>query len=322
MRRICTIIFFLLCSVQAINAQKSKVDSVVKGLDAHQGYFNFYWNDKTGRVLLEINKLDDEFLYVNSLPAGIGSNDLGMDRGQIGDSRIVKFTRSGNKVLLVQPNYAYRAVSNNPDERKSVEEAFVLSVIWGFEVKAQDDTRVLIDFTDFLLRDSHQVVRKLKRAKQGDDFKADPSRSAIFLQNTKSFPDNTEFEAIITLTGTGTGTELSSVTPNPDYVTVRMHHSFIKLPDNNYKVRKFDPRAGYYANEYMDYATPIDQPITKRFITRHRLEKKDPSAAISEAVKPIIYYVDRGAPEPVRTALMEGARWWNQAFEAAGYKNA
>src|SRR3569833_2682446 len=139
-----------------------------------------------------------------------------MDRGQIGDSRIVKFTRSGNKVLLVQPNYAYRAVSNNPDERKSVEEAFAQSVIWGFEVKAQDDTRVLIDFTDILLRDSNQVGRKLKRAKQGDDFKADPSRSAIYLQNTKSFPDNTEFETKKTKTKTRTDTKRSSVTPNPD----------------------------------------------------------------------------------------------------------
>jgi hypothetical protein len=322
MKKFYITLFLILGSFQVIMAQKAgEIESKTKGLTKYTGYFNFYWNEKTGQIFLEADKLNNEFLYVNSLPAGVGSNDLGLDRGQIGDTRIVKFVRIGNKVLLVQPNYNYRAVSNNADERKSVEEAFAQSVIWGFTVEAQDSSRVLIDLTHFLLRDSHQVARKLGNNSQGN-YHADESRSAIYLPNTKSFPDNTEFEAIITLAGTGIGSEISSVTPDPDYVTVRMHHSFIKLPDGNYKPRKFDPRAGFYNNEYMDYATPIDQPIIKRFMTRHRLEKKDPSAAMSEAVKPIIYYVDRGAPEPVRTALLEGASWWNKAFEAAGYKDA
>jgi hypothetical protein len=322
MKKFYITLFLILGSFQVIMAQKAgEIESKTKGLTKYTGYFNFYWNEKTGQIFLEVDKLNNEFLYVNSLPAGVGSNDLGLDRGQIGDTRIVKFVRIGNKVLLVQPNYNYRAVSNNADERKSVEEAFAQSVIWGFTAEAQDSSRVLIDLTHFLLRDSHQVARKLGNNNQGN-YHADESRSAIYLPNTKSFPDNTEFEAIITLAGTGIGSEISSVTPDPDYVTVRMHHSFIKLPDGNYKPRKFDPRAGFYNNEYMDYATPIDQPIIKRFMTRHRLEKKDPSAAMSEAVKPIIYYVDRGAPEPVRTALIEGASWWNKAFEAAGYKDA
>ena len=322
MKKFYLILFLFFSTLQFTMAQKAnEVDIKIKGLTKYTGYFNFYWNDKTGQVLLEVDKFNDEFLYVNSLPAGVGSNDLGMDRGQIGNTRIVKFIRIGNKVLLVQPNYNYRAVSNNADERKSVEEAFAQSVIWGFTIEAQDSSRALINITDFLLRDSHQVARKLGNANQGN-YHADESRSAIYLPNTKSFPDNSEFEAIITLAGTGAGAEIGSVTPDPDFVTVRMHHSFIRLPDNNYKPRKFDPRSGMYDIEYMDYATPIDQPIVKRFTTRHRLEKKDPSAAVSEAVKPIIYYVDRGAPEPVRTALMEGASWWNQAFEAAGYKNA
>ncbi len=221
----------------------------------------------------------------------------------------------------MQPNYAYRAVSNNPDERKSVEEAFAQSVIWGFKAEAEDNGKVLIDITPFLLRDSHHIADRLNGSGQGD-FNLNESRSAIYLDNTKSFPDNSEFEATITLTGKAKGSEISSVTPDADAVTVRMHHSFIKLPDDNYRPRKFDPRSGFYDNSFMDYATPIDQPIVKHYLTRHRLQKKDPTAAMSEAVNPIIYYVDRGAPEPVRTALMEGASWWNQAFEAAGYKNA
>ncbi|MGZ3750158.1 MAG: zinc-dependent metalloprotease [Mucilaginibacter sp.] len=322
MKKFYLILFLLISTLHVAKAQKAgDIESKTKGLTKYTGYFNFYWNEKTGQIFLEVDKLNDEFLYLNSLPAGIGSNDLGLDRGQIGDSRIVKFIKIANKVLLVQPNYNYRAISNNADERKSVEEAFAQSVLWGFTAEAQDSSRVLIDITHFLLRDSHQAARKLGNSNQGN-YHADEGRSAIYLPNTKSFPDNSEFEAIITLAGTGIGSEISSVTPNPDYVTVRMHHSFIRLPDGNYKTRKFDPRSGFYDNEYMDYATPIDQPIVKRFITRHRLEKKDPSAAMSEAVNPIIYYVDRGAPEPVRTALLEGASWWNKAFEAAGYKNA
>lgn len=303
-------------------AQKiNDIDTKTKGLTKYSGYFNFYWDEDNGKVFLEIDKLNQEFLYLNSLPAGVGSNDLGLDRGQIADSRVVKFIKSGPKILLLQLNYDYRAVSNNDDERKSVEQAFAQSVVWGFTEVAHTGDKVLVDITPFLLRDSYQIADKLNDGGQGS-FHFDESRSAMFMPNTKSFPDNTEFETTITLAGKGRGPEISSVTPDPNAVTVRMHQSFIKLPDDQYKPRKFDPRAGYFNINYMDYATPIDQPIVKRLLTRHRLEKKDPSAAMSEPVKPIVYYVDRGAPEPVRSALIEGASWWNQAFEVAGYKNA
>jgi hypothetical protein len=299
----------------------SDFESKMHGLTKYPGYFNFYWDEKTGHILLEVDQFNTEFLYVNTLPSGLGSNDLGLDRGQIGNSRIVKFIKSGPKIMLIQPNYAYRAVSNNADERRSVEEAFAQSVIWGFKAEAQDGDKVLIDLTPFLLRDSHQLADRLSSSGQGS-YNLDDTRSAVYLQNTKSFPENSEFEATITLTGKAKSREIMSVTPDANAVTVRMHHSFIKLPDDHYKPRQFDPRAGYFDINYMDYATPIDEPIVKRLISRHRLEKKDPGAAMSEAVKPIVYYVDRGAPEPVRTALMEGASWWNEAFEAAGYKNA
>ena len=322
MKKTCFFIYLFIGLSSLAKAQKSEeFESKTRNLTRYAGYFNFYWDEKTGHVLLEVDQFNTEFLYVNSLPAGVGSNDIGLDRGQIGNSRIVKFIKSGPKILLVQPNYAYRAVSDNADERKSVEEAFAQSVIWGFKAEAQDGDKVLIDLTPFLLRDSHQLADRLASSGQGT-YNLDESRSAVYLPNTKSFPENSEFEATITLIGKAKGQEISSVTPDPNAVTVRMHHSFIKLPDDHYKPRIFDPRAGYFDISYMDYATPIDEPIVKRFITRHRLEKKDPNAAMSEAVKPIVYYVDRGAPEPVRTALMEGASWWNQAFEAAGYKNA
>ncbi len=291
------------------------------GMEKLPGYFPFYWDAKGGKVWLEIDKWDTEFLYVNSLPAGIGSNDIGLDRGQLGDDHVVRFSRSGPKVLLTQINYNFRAVSNNPDERKAVEDAFAQSVLGGFDVAAEEGTRVLVDATNFFLRDAHDVSGTLRRTQQGN-FRLDPARSAFYLPRTKNFPQNTEVEVTLTFAGDDPGGWLQSVTPSPHAVTVRQHHSFIQLPDSNYRMRKFDPHAGFFGIRYMDYATPIQEPIVKQYIARHRLQKKDPTAARSEPVKPITYYLDRGAPEPIRSALLEGARWWNQAFEAAGYINA
>ncbi|WP_421763878.1 zinc-dependent metalloprotease [Ekhidna sp.] len=290
-------------------------------MQKQEGFFNFYYDEEVGRMFLEVDKIGQEFLYVNSLAAGIGSNDIGLDRGQLGAERVVKFEKHGNKLLLIQPNYDYRAVSDNQDEVKSVAEAFASSVIGGFEITTKNDKAYLIDITDFLLQDSHDVSGRLRGSNQGN-FSIDKSRSAIYMDATFNFPKNTEFESILTFKGDAKGWWLRSVTPTPDAVTVRTHHSFIELPDDNYTPRVFDPRSGFFNISYQDYATPIEEPLVKRFIVRHRLEKKDPNAEVSEAVEPIIYYVDRGAPEPVRSALIEGASWWNQAFEAAGYKDA
>jgi hypothetical protein len=302
------------------NAQTSIIEKT-KGMQVFPGYFPFYWDDAQGKIWLEIPRLDQEFLYVNSLPAGIGSNDIGLDRGQLGGNRIVKFIRSGNKILLLQPNYKYRANTNNRYEQKAMDEAFAQSVLWGFEVAAENNNRVLIDLTDFLLRDAHGVSQRLQKTGQGS-YHPDASRSAIHLERTKNFPQNTELEALITFVGQPEGDYIRSVTPTPESVTVRMRHSLIQLPDNGYEPRTFDPRSGYYPITYYDYAVPVDQPTAQRLITRHRLKKKNPSAARSEAVEPIVYYVDPGTPEPIKSALIDGARWWDQAFEAAGYINA
>ncbi len=293
----------------------------VAGMKAYEGFVPFYYKEKTDKLFLLINKFDTELLYVVSLAAGVGSNDIGLDRLQLGGERIVKFERRGPKVLMTEPNYRYRAISNNADERRAVEEAFAQSVLWGFKVEAEDGNQVLVDATDFFLQDAHDVAGTLKSTGQGN-YSVDKSRSAFYLPRTKNFPKNSEVEVTLTFSGQPAGGYIRSVTPTPTSVTVRQHHSFVELPDNQYKPRVFDPRAGYFSMSYYDYATPIDQPIEKRFITRHRLEKKDPTASMSEAVEPIVYYLDRGAPEPIRSALLEGGRWWNQAFEAAGYKDA
>lgn len=235
----------------------------------------------------------------------------------------MKFSKTGRKVLLVAPNYDYRAVSGDAAEKRAVEQSFAQSVIWGFQVEAESNGTVLVDATEFILRDALFVSARLRSMKQGS-FNFDKSRSAFYLPRTKNFPGNTEIEATITLAGSDgeAGNFLRTVIPVNDALTLRMHHSFVQLPDNNFQPRAFDPRAGYFTNSYFDYSTPVAEPIQKQFIARHRLTKKDPTAAISEAVKPIIYYLDNGTPEPIRTALLKGAAWWNQAFEAAGYKDA
>jgi hypothetical protein len=285
------------------------------------GYFNLYWDAKQGKLWLEIDKWGTEFLYQSGLPAGIGSNDIGLDRGQLGATRIVRFERIGPKVLLIQQNLEYRVESNDPDERRAVHDSFAESALGGFIVAAEEKDHALVDATDFFLRDAHHVPEALRRTKQGS-YHVDGSRCAIYLPQTKNFPLNTEVEATLTFAGEEPGAWVREVTPSPESITVREHHSFVQLPPPGYKPRAYDPRASFFGISYMDYATPITEPVRKRFIARHRLEKKDPKAAMSEPAQPIVYYLDRGAPEPIRSALLEGARWWNQAFEAAGYKNA
>src|SRR3989442_9589039 len=298
------------------------INEKVAGMQKFPGYFPFYWDAKAGKIWLEINRWNAEFLYVESLPAGIGSNDIGLDRGQLGQSYIVRFERAGPRVLLIASNNAYRANSDNADERRAVKDAFAESTLWGFEVGAEEGDRVLVDATSFYLRDVHQIPGTLQRLQQGG-FRLDSTRSAFYLANTKNFPKNTEVEATLTFTAEGEpGPLVRQVTPMPQAITVREHQSFVELPPPGFKPRANDPRSGYFGITYMDFATPISEPIVKRYIDHHRLQKKDPAAAMSEPVKPIVYYVDRGAPEPVRSALIEGASWWNQAFEAAGYRNA
>lgn len=291
------------------------------GMEKAEGYFTTYWDAKAGKIWLEIARWDNDFLYVASLAAGVGSNDIGLDRGQLGRSQIVRFTRSGPKVMLVAQNLGYRALSRDAAERRAVEESFAQSVLAGFEVAAEEGPRALVDATAFFLRDAHGVTATLRRTQQGV-YRLDAARSAIYLPRTKNFPRNTEVEATLTFAGDEPGALVRSVTPSPEAVTVRQHHSFVELPDAGFTPRAFDPRAGYHGPRYFDYATPFSESVEQRFIARHRLKKRDPGAAVSEAVRPITYYLDRGAPEPIRTALLEGARWWNQAFEAAGYRDA
>ena len=306
------VVFLLIVSFSFSNENKIK---------EFKGFFDFSYDESKDKIFLQVDKLDYEFLYVGSLASGVGSNDIGLDRGQLGSERLVKFIKKGNKLLLVEPNLYFRSETKNISEKKSVEQAFAKSVIFGFEIIETNDNHYLIDFTPFLMFDRHGVAKRLRDTKQGS-YKIDKTKSAIEINNTKSFPENVEFEALLTFSGEAKGNLIRSVTPDPDNVTVFQHHSFIKLPDNNYIPRKFDTRSGAISISYMDYSSPIDESITKKYVIRHRLEKKNPELDISEAVEPIIYYLDPGTPEPVKSALLDGGRWWNQAYESIGFKDA
>ena len=318
------------------------------------GYFPLYWDERTGNLWLEIPRFDTGFLYTSGLAAGLGSNDIGLDRGQEGSAHLVSFQRIGPKVLLVQGNESFRSSSSNPAEVRSVEDSFAKSVLWGFTVAAESNGRVLVDATDFFLRDGDGAGNSLRPG----TYRVDRTRSAFYLPRTKAFPKNSEIEVTLTFAnetpggrGGGGGSpeqgpppigtggppaaaggggrggglfsgSVASVTPVAEAVTLREHYSLVELPDDHYQPRLADPRAGYGGISYVDYSTPIGEPMVKRYIEHHRLEKKDPNAAISDPVEPIRYWVDPGAPADVRQALIEGASWWNQAFEAAGFRNA
>ena len=300
------------------------IESHTAGFERLDGFFPLHWDDDAGILWLEVEQLGVEVLYVNALAAGVGSNDIGLDRGQLGGSRIVRFERVGRKILMVQPNYRYRAATANPAERQAVDDAFATSVLFGFTVAARTGDRFLVDATPFLLRDVHGVADRLPGA-----YRLDGRRSAVYFPRTRAFPENTEMEATLTFAREGRGDgpgfgrgSIEAVTPSAEAVTVRQRQSLIALPDDGFTPRPHDPRAGYGAVSYVDYAAPLGEPLTRRYLRRHRLEKRDPGAEVSAAVEPIVYYLDRGTPEPIRSALLDGARWWNEAFEAAGYRDA
>ncbi len=295
-----------------------------------EGLFPITWDARAGKLTLDVSTFNKDFLLLDSLPSGVGFNDItsrnaviGLDRGQLGEQRVVRFYRSGNKVLLIERNLDYRAGSSDPDAQRAVRESFAESVVWGFKVDSEAGGTVTVDATDFFLRDAHGVADNLRAAKQGN-YKLDAARSAIAFEEAKNFPLNTEVEAILTFTTDDLrpGAMIRSVTPDAHAVTVREHTSLIALPEPGYTPRAYDPRAGYSPLVYRDATAAPGTPNDIHLITRHRLVKKDPAAAVSEPVRPIVYYVDRAAPEPIRSALVEGASWWAQAFEAAGFRNA
>ena len=233
-------IFLLLLSFSVAQAQQKlpTIEEKTSGMKKYEGYLNFYWDENAGKIWLEIDKLDSEILYQTSLPAGLGSNDIGLDRGLLGSTSVVKFIKTGRKLLMVQPNFDYRAITKDAAERRAVEQSFAQSALWGFTVEAESNGRVLADVTDFILRDAMKVANRIKASQQGS-YTLEKSRSAVYLPRTKNFPQNTELEATVTFVNSDgiAGAYVQSVTPATEAITVRIHHSFVQLPDGDYQPR-------------------------------------------------------------------------------------
>lgn len=316
----------------AAQAKASKdpetVAAKTSGMERREGLLTFHVDRKAGKVWLEVPKASGpggevgSYLYVEGLLTGLGSNPVGLDRGQLGDTRVVTFRRVGGRLLVEQPNLRFRALSENPAEVQAVRESFATSVLWAGEIAASDpDGRALVDFTSFLVRDAHDVVARFRQSGQGS-WSFDAARSAVDFENCLAFPENLEFEAILTYQSGDPGELIRQTAPTPTAVTLVQHHSLLRLPGPGYEPRAFDPRAGSYTVDFQNYAAPLSAPIETRWAVRHRLEKTDPTAERSTVQEPIVYYVDPGAPEPVRSALVEGASWWKEAFDRAGFVDA
>ena len=299
----------------------------VTGLEYAEGFISYYWDYKKGRLLLEVTKLDQEFLYLRALTTGVGSVDVRkLDRGTLAGSALVTFRRAGPKVLLVQKNVSFRSTADNLDLAQSVQESFAESVLGAFAIEAEEEGRLLVDATNFFLRDATEVATTIKAAELGD-FKFDEERSALYLPHTRAFPRNTEIEVLLTLAGENVSDKLQPILPDGRTLSVRQHHSFVALPEDGYRPRKLDPRvgsgaAGFGPMSFKDYGADFNESTDVQWIHRWRLEKKNPDEPVSEPVQPLVYYLDRGIPEPIRSAMREGALWWNVAFEEAGFKNA
>lgn len=312
------LLFCLLLLPLAVTAATDS-NSVLRTSHKAEGFINLYFDNDSGQLYLEANHLNQPLLLLTSLPQGAGSNDIGLDRGQLGNTRLVQFERQGPFILLKQLNTHYRADSDNPFEQRAVKEAFADSVLW--QGKLLPGNRLLVPINELLLTDLHGIQQQLKTTGQGN-YHLDPSRSAILPKSVKSFARNSDVDIQLTFAADKPGSQVADVAPDGQWLSMMVRFSFIALPDSGYQPRPYHPMSGFLSDEYRDYATPIDQDITKRLLLRHRLQKVHPGPAPSEVVKPIVYYLDPGVPEPIRSALLEGGRWWSQAFAAAGFLNA
>ncbi len=255
------------------------IASKTKGLRKIDGFIPLYWDETQGKLWMEVSRFDKEFLYQVSLASGLGANAVGLDRGQLGASRLVTFRRVGAKVLLVEPNYKYRAVTDRKAERRAVDESFAQSVHWGFKIEGDEGGKVLVDATAFFVRDAHGVAERLRQTQQGS-YRLDDSRSALDAGQTKGFPKNTEVEAILTFVSDGEpGRLVTETAPSSAAVTIRQRHSLIEIPELNsgFTPRRANPRVGVFTVDFYDFATPVTDPVERQFITRHRLIKKNPA---------------------------------------------
>jgi hypothetical protein len=304
------------------------------GLEKHDGFFPYYWDEKKGGILFELSPaaLKVEFLYFTGLGSGVGTIEAFADRSSFGSGSVCRFRRVGMRVLVIEENSSFVAPNGTPDLQHSVEYSFPTSVLASLPVEAERDGTVLVDADALLVRDAFDLLSQLRRparavggvvvreqSSKAADWRLDKDRSVIDLEHTGSFPLNTEVEALLTF---ASDSESDLNQPDPHTLSIREHHSFAAMPAPGYQPLEHDPRVGFSNTTFQDFSQPYDRPLTRYLVNRWRLQKKDPNAALSEPVKPIVFYLDRAIPEPVRSAARMGALWWNAAFEQAGFSNA
>ncbi|MGC2198027.1 MAG: zinc-dependent metalloprotease [Terriglobales bacterium] len=334
------VLYFLVFATSFCSAAQSPKETPpvnfkdrIAGLQKQDGFLPYYWDVKKGVLLFELSPAtrEHEFLYFTALGSGIGSTKTFADRSSIATNALCRFRQAGARVLVIEENSAFRAETGSPALKKSVELSFPISVLASLPVEAEQDGTLLVNANPLLIRDATDLLSQLRRPTQAvngvlvrqegrdSNWKLDESRSVIDLDSSGSFPLNTEIEALLTFTNEG---ETDFNQPDAHVLSLRQHHSFVALPGPGYEAREADPRVGFDDLGFQDFSQPFNRPLKRRHIQRWRLEKKDPSAAISEPVKPIIFYLDRAVPEPMRSALKRGALWWNTALEQAGFKDA
>ena len=322
MFRFAVLLLMLMPVATAIHAQQPPAANIAErtgSLQRQAGFVPFYWDAARGRVLMEIPAFNQDVLYYVSAASGGGSVEMSFDRGIMGSS-VIHFQRSGPRVLVIEQNLQYRAPGGSPALVENVRDSFPSSVIAALPVEADENGRVLVDATPLFMRDAADVVSGLRRANQGT-YRLDTARSGFYPPRMKAFPENTEIETIMTFAGEQPGALVSNVTPDPQSFTLRIHHSFLRAP-TGYTPRRADPRIGVSSVSFRDYTKPFNESTEVEWATRWRLEKQNPGAAVSDPKKPIVFYLDPAIPEPVRSAMREGALWWNKSFEAAGFSNA
>jgi hypothetical protein len=309
----------LLCVALSAGAQTATIAERTAGLERAEGFIPFYWDAAQGKVLIEIPALDEDILYYVSTAQGIGSVQLSGDRG-ITRQAVIRFQRVGPRVHVEQQNLRFRAPGGHEELKQNVKDSFASSILASLPIEAEEGGRILADVAPLVIRDASDTSGMLRRANQGS-YRLDTNRSSFYPKRTKAFPLNTEIEATLTFITDSPGPLMRGIVPDPRSLTMRIHHSFLKPPEG-YRPRKADPRIAVGGMTFKDYSKPFSEDLETRWVQRWRLEKKDPNAAMSEPKKPIIYYLDKSIPEPVRTAMREGILWWNVAFEEAGFTNA
>ncbi|HEX7252164.1 MAG TPA: zinc-dependent metalloprotease, partial [Thermoanaerobaculia bacterium] len=292
----------------------------VRDLKKQEGFIPLYWDARRGELLLEIPATLGDFLYGSGLAGGAGLIEVTLDRGELGSLGICRFERVGPRIILRQRQTTHRSGSPDAEQTRVVEESFPTSILASLPIVAEEGGRVLVDATAFLLAD-REIASTLKQAHLGE-WKQDLARSTLSLDRTGAFPKNTEIEADVTVTSENPPPAVAAVLPDRRTMTLRSHHTFLKLPEPGFTPRPLDPRVGFIPERHLDHTAPYTEPIERYLASRWRLEKKDPAAAVSEPAVPLVYYLDRGIPEPERSAIRAAALWWNHAFELAGLRNA